>query len=152
MTKPSTGEGKEMAYDPLRKPIKVGVKEGDGPPPGYQWNVDIVDLAFDEAMSFLDGEQYDHLARQVRELAREAEPTRSQTIDVRPVDEFYELRDKGGVLKRINARVFFCLCRATRIIAVIGAFNKKNDGQTPDYVKVLMRYRTRHYLAEYCTE
>src|SRR5437763_654509 len=98
-----------MAEDQSRKTVKVGVKEGDGPPPGYQWNVDVLDQAHSNAMSFLSEEQYDHLARQVRELARQDEPTRRETVDVRSVEEFYEIRDKGGVLKKINARVFFCV-------------------------------------------
>ncbi len=141
-----------MAKKPQRKSVRVGVKEGGGPPPGYQWNVDILEQAFEEAQAFLNGDQYEHLASQVRELARQEEPTRCDTVDVRPIEEFYEIRDKGGVLQRINARVFFCLCRPTRTIAVIGAFNKKNDGQTPDHVKTLMRYRMRHYLADHSNE
>ena len=79
--------------------VKVGVKEGAGLPPGFLWNIDILDGVHGEAMSFLDEEQYTHLASQFREMAREDEPTRSQTIDIRPVEDFYELRDKGGVLK-----------------------------------------------------
>ena len=138
-----------MDVQPERKGLKIGVKEGGGPPPGYQWNVDLLDQAVAEAMSFLTQEQYDHIARQVRELARENDPTRSATVDVRPIEGFYEIRDKGGVLKKINVRVFFCLCRKTRTIAILGAINKKNDGATPQYVKILMEYRTRNYLNEH---
>ena len=43
-----------MPEGPLRKPVKVGVKEGGGPPPGYQWNVDILDQAFEEAMDVVE--------------------------------------------------------------------------------------------------
>ena len=37
-----------------QKPIKVGVTEGQGPPPGYNWSVWILDSAFDEAQGFLN--------------------------------------------------------------------------------------------------
>ncbi len=56
------------------KPIKIGVKEGGGPPPGYEWNVEILDQAFEEAIEFLDEDQYDHMAEQVRQLARQPDP------------------------------------------------------------------------------
>src|SRR5262245_56583970 len=103
-----------MGDEQRRKEVKVGVKEGGGPPPGYSWNVDVLDRAYGDAMSFLDEDQYAHLKRQVQELAQEDEPTRSDTVDVRPIEDFFEIRDKGGILKKINARVFFCLCRSSR--------------------------------------
>ena len=138
-----------MDEQPLRKPVKVGVREGKGPPPGYEWNIDIIEPSHSESMSFLNKEQYDHVASQIRELARQVEPTRSQAIDVRSVDDFYELRDKGGILQKINIRVFFCMCRSTRTIAVLGAINKKNDGKTPPHIRILMGYRMRRYFADY---
>jgi hypothetical protein len=142
-----------MDQQPERKPIKIGVREGDGPPPGYQWTVDILDQAYAEAMSFLTKEQYHHVAAQFRDLAKEADPTRSPVIDVRTIDGFYELRDKGGVLKRINVRVFFCISKKpVRKIIVLGAINKKNDGRTPVYVRILMDYRMRRYLAQNCSD
>ena len=134
-----------MADEDNRKPVKVGVKEGDGPPPGYLWNVNILDHSYREARAFLDDDQYAHIASQFRELAGEVEPTQSLTVDVRPIDDFFELRDKGGLLKKINVRVFFCLCKITRTITVLGAINKKNDGQTPPYAKILMWNRMRRY-------
>lgn len=36
-----------------KKLLKIGVQRGAGPPPGYRWTVLILDIAFDEAMSFL---------------------------------------------------------------------------------------------------
>jgi hypothetical protein len=138
-----------MDEQPAGKAIKVGVKEGAGAPPGYKWNVDLLSQVHGEAMSFLTPDQYGHLAEQVRELARGDEPTKCQTVDVRPIEDYFEIRDKGGLLKKINARIFFCVCHSTRTIAVVGAINKKNDGPTPDHVKILMRYRTRRYLEEH---
>ena len=88
-----------MAEESAPQGVKVGVREGAGHPPGFFWNVDILDGVHGEAMAFLNEDQYTHLASQFRELAREEEPTRSQTIDIRPLENFYELRDKGGVLK-----------------------------------------------------
>lgn len=44
--------------------VKVGVRQGGGPPPGYRWTVLIPDLAYTEAMKFLSDDQYQHLAMQ----------------------------------------------------------------------------------------
>jgi hypothetical protein len=138
-----------MATEPGRKPVKTGVKEGGGPPPGYQWNVDILDQAFDEAKAFLNEDQYDHLANQVRELALEDDPTHSDTVDVRPIDVFYEIRDKGGVLGKINARVFFFVHHGSRTIVVLGAIKKEKEGQTPVGDCCTMRRRRRLYLEKF---
>lgn len=138
-----------MAEKPRRKPVKTGVKEGGGPPPGYQWTVDIIDQAFDEAMAFLDEDQYDHLADQVRELAGQEDPRHSDTVDIRPIEDFWEIRDKGGVLGKINARVFFVIHKPSRKIVVLGAIKKEKDGPTPVGDKHTMRRRKRLYLETY---
>lgn len=135
-----------MADESQRKPVKIGVKEGGGPPPGYQWNVEILEQAFAEAMGFLNADQYSHLASQFRELAGQDEPSQSQTVDVRPIEDFYELRDKGGILRRMNTRIFFFIHKKMRTIIILGAIKKENDGATPTGDKITMRRRKRLYL------
>ena len=132
-----------------RKPTKVGVKVGGGPSPGYQWNAEVLDRAYDEAMGFLDEDQYDHMAGQVRDLALQDDPTHSDTIDVKPIEDFYEISDKGGILKRLNVRVFFFVRKETRTIVVLGAIKKENNGPTPAGDKINMRRRKRLYLEAY---
>ena len=129
-----------------RKPIKVGVKEGAGPPPGYRWSVDVLDRAHDDAMEFLTDDQYAHMASQVREIAREPEPTRSATVDVRAIEDFFEIRDKGGILGKLNVRVFFFVHKPRRTIVVLGAIKKENDGQTSVGDKIRIRRRKRLYI------
>ena len=130
-----------------RKPIKVGVKVGGGPDPGYEWNVDILDNAHDEAREFLDEDQYYHMALQVKDLALQEDPTHSVTVDIRPIEDFYEIRDKGGILRRMNVRVFYVVHKPSRTICVLGAIKKENDGPTPIVDKVNMRRRMRYYLS-----
>ncbi|WP_246196279.1 hypothetical protein [Aquisphaera giovannonii] len=109
----------------------------------------ILDRAIDDAREFLSADQYAHLALQFKEMAREEEPTRCETVDIRPIEDYHELRDKGGILGRINVRVFFFVQHPARSIVVLGAVKKENEGQTPTAVKVLMRYRMRSYLATF---
>jgi hypothetical protein len=126
--------------------IKVGVLAGSGIPQPYLWNVYILDIGFKEADELFNRAQYRHLALQVQELAREAQPSRPNAVDVQGIEDFYELRDRGGVLGNLNARVFFGIDHDTRAIVVLGAIHKQNNGPTPLGDKVRMRRRWRKYL------
>ncbi len=141
--------GTLLADKPRDKAVKVGVKQGGGPPPGYQWNVDRLEQAFSEAMGFLNEDQYCHMAAQVRELARQEDPTHRETVDVRPIESFHELRDKGGILGKLNVRVFFFVHKPSRLIVVLGAIKKENDGPIPTGDKLTMRRRRRLYLERF---
>lgn len=129
-----------------KKLIKVGVKLGAGSPT-FLWNIGVLDFAYSEAMEFLKEAQYRHLRQQVQELARNKEPTTSQVVDVRSIESFYEIRDKGGILGSLNVRLFFGVEKdESRTIVILGVINKKNDGKTPEGTKILMRRRWRDYL------
>jgi hypothetical protein len=138
-----------MDNDPKRKPVKIGVKAGGGPEPGYCWNVLILDRAFEEAMDLLDADQYAHLSQQVKELARQENPRTSETVDVRPIEDYFEIRDKGGILNRLNIRIFFFVREETQSIVILGTVNKQNNGHTPVAIRVTMRRRKRLYLEAY---
>ncbi len=103
------------------KPLKVGLKAGAGPLPGYSWNVAYLSVARDEAMGFLNDEQYAHSVDLVRALASEPDPTHPMTVTVETVEDFYELKDKGGVLGKINLRIYFVVERRDKTILIISA-------------------------------
>lgn len=128
-----------------KRDLRVGVHGGGGPPPGYRWSVHVLGAAFDEVKGFLDEDQYQHAAWQVKELAREADPSHSIAQSIDRVEDFHEFRDKGGILGNVNLRIFFPLDTTRSVILVLGAVNKKNDGPTPQWVKVRMRNRLRKY-------
>jgi len=128
--------------------LKVGVKHGGGRHPGYEWNVLILDSGFKEARDLLKTDQaYEHIAMQVKELARQPDPTHSDLIDVQSIEDFVELREKGGLLGGLNFRLFFGVDDKHRAIVVLGAITKQNNGQTPIGDKVRMRRRWRNYRA-----
>lgn len=129
-----------------RKLIKVGVHRGGGSARVYAWEVLVLDIAYDEAMKFLNRDQYQHVAEQVKELARLDDPTHSDTLSIDSIEQFHELRDKGGILGKINVRVFFHVDKRRSAIIVLGAINKQNDGQTRNADKIRMRRRLRKYL------
>ena len=130
-----------------RKQLKIGVRVGGGPPPGYCWDVGILDFAHSEALKGLNSDdQFDHIRDQVRDLASANEPTLCPTLDVRSIENYYELRDKGGVLGNLNVRVFFHVDADRRCLIVLGFVLKKNDGPTLVGDKGRMRRRLRKYL------
>jgi hypothetical protein len=129
----------------MAKQVKVGVTQGGGPPPGYRWGVDILDEGFHEVRKFVNVCQYWHLALQFKELAHEIDPSHPQTASVDSVEDFYELRDKGGVLGGMNVRIFFLLDKQKSSIVVLGGIKKQNDGPTPLGAKIRMRRRARKY-------
>lgn len=127
-----------------RKPVKVLVWEGDGPPPGYTCRVVMLQLAMDDARKDLEAGQIEFLRMQVRDLASHENPTRSDTIDMDAVDTFHEMRFKGGALgSKVNVRVFFDVrnFEKVQVIRILGVHWKKNEGQTSRPVKAKIARR-----------
>lgn len=129
----------------MAKPLKVGVHAGAGPLPGYLWSVYYLSTARDEAMSFLNDAQYAHAVDLVRALASEPDPTHPVTVTVEAVENFYELKDKGGVLGKINLRLYFTVRQKDNAIVILAAIKKEEDGQTPSWAKTRVRYRLRKF-------
>ncbi len=131
--------------------VKVGVEMGAGPPPGYRWSVLILSMAFDEVMGFCNDDQYQHLAMQVKDLASQDDPTHPVGLSVDAVEDFHELRDRGGILGGMNVRIFFCLDKRQLnnrpdAIVILGGIKKQNNGPTPLGDKRRMARRKRKYF------
>lgn len=128
-----------------KKQVKIGVLHGRGPAPGYKWNVAILDFAFDEVRGFLTDSQYEHISMQVKELAREDDPTHPRTVSVDAIEDFFELRDKGGVLGRMNVRIFWGVEKDKQTVVILGGIKKEKDGKTPEGTRIAMKRRWRKY-------
>jgi hypothetical protein len=96
-----------------------------------------------DADGFLNDLQYLHLVSIVRNLKFWGQCDRMTMLDVKPIDRFFELREKGGPLGKINARVYFAVFPKTREIWVLGAYKKEDEGQTPKHIIVRIRNRLR---------
>ena len=129
------------------KEVKIGVWEGGEST--YLWTVKILDLAYRESRQFLNEAEYQHMAMQVKAMATEETPSHSQLCSVDAIEDFYELRDRGGLLGGKNVRVFFGLVTEDgfKDIVILGAIVKQNNGPTPQGDKVRMRRRWRKYRA-----
>jgi hypothetical protein len=90
-------------------------------------------------------DQYAHVVDLLRTLASEADPRRAVCVTVEPVEDFFELKDKGGVLGKINLRVFFVVVDEERVILVLAAVKKEAMGKTPEWMKIRVRHRLRRF-------
>ena len=130
----------------MKRKVKVGVNVGGGPPPKYKWNVEYLKDARKETMGFLDESQYHHVVDQIKELARHTDPTHSSVLDIDAIEDFFELRDKGGRLGKINVRIYYFVNKDTNTIVVLGGMKKETENQTREFDKTRIRRRKRQYL------
>lgn len=131
----------------MAKAIHIGLRAGAGPPPGYMWSVCYLTAARDDAMGFLNDAQYGHVTDLMEALASELDPRRPKTVSVDQVEDFHELKDKGGILGKINLRVFFIVEDGEKTVLVVAAIKKESEGQTPDWAKTRARSRIRRFRA-----
>jgi len=99
----------------------------------------VLRLAVEEAKRFLTPVQYEHAVDLVKRTRDFNNPTDFCDLDIRSVQNIHEIRDKGGVLGRINLRIFFAY-RKRRII-VLGAIKKEDEGKTPEHIIIRMQNR-----------
>lgn len=107
------------------------------------WRLAYLDVAAKEAKEFLNEEQYAHAVQQFVGLAEELDPRRPATVDVERIEDYWELRDKGGVLGKINLRIYFTIIDTTRTIVVLGCWKKEAEGKVPAFIRARIRSRLR---------
>lgn len=108
------------------------------------WKLGYLEAAQREGREFLTPEQYAHVVQQFESLATEDDPRFSKTQDVRSIEDFFELRDKGGILGKLNVRVYFAIFGDRRLILALACYKKEREGQTPTHIRVRVRNRLRY--------
>ena len=88
--------------------------------------------------------EYAHVVQLFDELAFESNPSKSETQDVRSIEEFYELRDKGGVLGKKNVRVYFAIIKNRKLILALSVYKKEDESTTPPHIITRVRNRLRY--------
>ena len=122
------------------------MKVSKGPrEPERTWSPWYFEASAKEARKILTGVQYEYVKEQILLLCEEdnpGQPPRS-VADVRPIEQYFELRDKHGLLGKINLRVFYCLLEELNYLVVLGVWKKEEEHQTPPRIKVRMRRRMK---------
>lgn len=97
------------------------------------WKLGYLDATVGES-GFLNEKQYDYLVDQFREMSKCVDPVRCPTVDVEQVGEFWELRDKGGILGKLNVRVYFAVVAKKKFIVVLSVYKKEDEGAIPRWL------------------
>jgi hypothetical protein len=117
-------------------------------PKVQQWQkVVVLELPRREAREFLTIGQYVHVTDFVKQLVGFGRRAYDMTMRISPLGDFWELKEKGGLLGRINVRVYFAHVKENNEIVVLSTFKKEDDGQAPSYIIYRLRNRLRLYLA-----
>lgn len=99
-----------------------------------------------EARSMLTENQYWESVQLVKRLAGFGNPAETADLSIRKFGEFWELRLKGGFLKRINLRIYFAYVAERREVVVLMAYKKEEDRRTCPSVKLTLEDRLEDYL------
>lgn len=126
----------------MAKPLRLGLRAGNH---GLKWSVYYLERAGKEAKDLLNSSQHRHVLDAIRALAGEEDPRRPACEEVSPIDDFHELKLKGGLLGKINLRVFFDILDDQKAILLVHAWKKEAEAQTPSHVKRTVSKRLREF-------
>ncbi|MEW4455565.1 hypothetical protein AB1L30_23045 [Bremerella sp. JC817] len=109
---------------------------------------DIVVLAkaAKEGHDILSEGQYLHVKDLIKLLVDFGSQNYQANLRVEQFGEFWELKEKGGMLGKINLRVYFRFNEVSNEIVVLHTYKKEDDGAAPPFIMKLLRNRWNHYL------
>ena len=110
-----------------------------------KWVVVILNVAKKEGHKILSKFQYDHIVEILKRLVDFGNQEELGDLDIEPIDSFYELKEKGGILGRINLRLYFGTRKEKQELVVAKAYKKEDDSQTPRHVILLVEDRLEEY-------
>ncbi len=108
-------------------------------------DVVVLGIAAKEGREFLTPGQYRHVSDLVKQLVGFGRREFDSHLVYRQVGEFWELKDKGGTLGKINVRVYFKFDDKKNEIVVLSAYKKEDDGAVPKHILIRIRNRWRNY-------
>jgi hypothetical protein len=115
--------------------------------PRQSWQTVIVpEVVRREAREFLSIGQYVHVTDFVKQLVGFGTQRYDKTMKIAPIEGFWELKEKGGLLGRINVRVYFAFLKDVNQIAILHAYKTEDDSQVHPSVLSLVRHRLRRFL------
>jgi hypothetical protein len=127
----------------MTRKIQKGVRITKGWP--RKWKVVVLEVAKNEGKRILDTCQYQHIVEVIKRLKDFGNYEELSDLDIEPISDFWELREKGGPLRKINLRVYFAILKDDKILVILKAYKKEEDGQTPQHVIVSIQHRLNEY-------
>jgi hypothetical protein len=117
----------------VKKPrMKTGqVSDGGG---RKAWLVVALDVAKAEGRKILNETQYEHITDVLRRLVDFGDKDELSDLSIEPIGSFWELKEKGGILGRINLRVYFGTLPDDMELVIAKTYKKEDDGKTPQHI------------------
>lgn len=111
----------------------------------YQ-TVVVLNIAAKEGGDELTPGQYLHVKDLVKQLVGFGRQEYESQLRIEKFGDFWELKEKGGVLGKKNIRVYFKDNIAENEIVVLSTYKKEDDGQAPDHIRIRLKNRWNRYL------
>ena len=112
-----------------------------------KWTVVVLGVAKKEGRKILSKTQYDHIVDVLKRLVDFGDKEKLADVRIERIRSFFELKEKGGVLGRINLRVYFGTAPNDRELIVAMTYKKEDDGRPPPHIVILVEDRLEEYLA-----
>jgi len=110
-----------------------------------EWVVVILEVAKKEGRKILSDFQYDHVVEILKRLVHFGNAEEVSDLKIEPIESFYELKEKGGILGRINLRVYFGTIPEEGELVVAKTYKKEDDGSAPRHVILVVEDRLEEY-------
>lgn len=110
-----------------------------------RYKVVVLACAKREGRKILNAGQYEHVSDIVKRLVDFDDAQEMSDMRIGPIGDFFELKEKGGLLGNINLRLFFGRLNREREIVVVKAYKKEEESQTPRHVVLNVESRLRAY-------
>ena len=111
------------------------------------WDVHVLKAARLEGRKILTDVQYDHVVEVLKRLTDWEDKAEISDLRIEKIESFYELKDKGGVLGRLNLRVYFAALPENKDIIVLKTYKKEEDGACPRYITINVESRLDEFLS-----
>ncbi len=101
-------------------------------------------IAKREGRKILTEFQYASVVEIIKRLADFGNREATADLDIQPFGDFWELRLKGGFLRKLNLRIYFAFQGE---VIVLMAYKKEEDRQVSPHVMVTLEDRLEDYLS-----
>lgn len=105
----------------------------------------VLGVAAKEGWELLTPGQYQHVKDLEKQLVGFGKREFDSNLSIKQFGDFWELREKGGVLGRINLRVYFKFHEEANAIVILHTYKKEDDGAAPKHVMIRVRNRWNRY-------
>jgi hypothetical protein len=141
MTRKARVDGKHDLAEPHKEDVDDGAaQESDEP-----WDVVILEAAIKEGRKILSQTQYEHIVSILKRLVDFGNDEELSDLKIEQISSFWELKEKGGILGKINLRIFFGTIPEERELVVAKTYKKEAENQTPSYIIIAVEDRLEDY-------